>query len=190
METLGKWVVDVSKAWGGQCDFSISEWLSSPGGGTLILRYSNEFKELSKAICSTACAIAIDKILSLPEGDNRIWVIMDELANFPLISNLEQGLTLARDRGCRFVLSTQDLSQLIKKYGEQEAETLINQCSNQVWLKLNAAKAAKFASDAFGKTEEEIQRTNVQGRNRDDAIHYEKRSHSFDLRREALVHEG
>ena len=48
-------------------------------------------------------------------------------------------------------LATQDISQIIKGYGEHDAETIINNCNTQVVFRINDHKNAKIASDNLGE---------------------------------------
>ncbi len=159
LDNVGKWITKAERAWAGEGE-SLRSWLTSPGGGTLILRYSPEHPDLSASICAMVTSLLINALLAQKEDENRaVWFLMDEMANFPKVGNLKRGITLARDRGGRFVLSAQDVTQLFPIYGKEVTKTLINQCNTQIWLRANDEENAKLASGSLGNKEELLTKT-------------------------------
>lgn len=64
--------------------------------------------------------------------DNRVVFLLDEFANFAQIPSVESMLTAARSRGITFVLVCQSMEQLVDKYGQAGAETLLANC--RLWI--------------------------------------------------------
>ena len=64
----------------------------------------------------------------------RCNYLLDEFGNFPQIPNFLQMITVARGKGVRFNLFLQDLSQLIKIYEKEGADTIYGNC--QIWIYL------------------------------------------------------
>lgn len=156
-QSIGKWIAQAARAFdGSRRGFSIREWIESPGGGVLLLRYDRRFKNFARAMCVAMSSLAIENALVLPQKDNRIWLVMDELANFPAVPNLGAGLSLGRDRGLRCVFATQDITQLYSSYGKEKPHTFLNQCSNQIWMKINDHRNAKLGAESIGTREVEI----------------------------------
>lgn len=152
----GTWISKAAKAWP-EPDFSIRNWLKESNGSTLLVRYHVEHPALSASLCTMITSLLINQVIALPEDtyhQNPIWFIMDEMMNFPKVENLKKGITLARDRGGRFVVSAQDVTQLHPIYGKETTATIINQCNTQIWLRANDEKNAKIASAALGSQEE------------------------------------
>ena len=66
--------------------------------------------------------------------DNRVVFLLDEFANFAKIPSVESMLTAARSRGITFVLVCQSMEQLVDKYGQSGAETLLANCRLWVYM--------------------------------------------------------
>ena len=186
--SVGKWIRDAQVAFGENPDFCLTDWLEKGEGGALVLRVDETFHSFSSAMCVSMAALAIKRMLQRAEGDHRVWLIMDELSNFPKIPNLKRGLTLGRDRGLRCVLSTQDVTQLYDVYGKNEAHTFINQCSNQIWLRANDHKNAELAAQSLGSCEVEVRTTGTQYSR--DEYKSRNRSQNYSIVRETVINAG
>lgn len=64
----------------------------------------------------------------------RFNFILDELCNVPKISDFTNMISAARSRNIRFFIAIQGLRQLQAKYGDDEAQTIIGNCSNIAYL--------------------------------------------------------
>lgn len=168
--SVGKWLADAALAFE-EPRFSITNFIRSKKGGVLILRRDETYEMLSKATCVTAATITIKRALQLPQKDNRIWLIMDELSNFPMIPNLKEALTLGRDRGLRCVISAQDITQLYDIYGKELSHTFINQCNNQIWLRSNDDRNSQIAAESIGTARIQVKnRTKHIKKNMSDSV--------------------
>lgn len=187
----GKWIRKAGRAWP-EPSFSVRKWIKDPNqkGTTLVLRYHAEYPELSGAMCAMVTSLLIQQLLAMPEDgnhENPVWFIMDEMANFPKVESLKRGITLARDRGGRFVISAQDVTQLYPVYGKELTKTLINQCNTQIWLRSNDGENAKFASDCLGTREEML---HVKGTSKSKEGSKQSESDSYNLRTVPVVMPG
>lgn len=63
----------------------------------------------------------------------KVDFILDEFGNF-IGSNWPSKLTAARSRGIRFILALQSMSQLIDRYGENGARTIMTNCRTLAYL--------------------------------------------------------
>lgn len=64
----------------------------------------------------------------------RFNFILDELCNVPKIPDFTNMISAARSRNIRFFIAIQGLRQLQSKYGNDEAQTIIGNCSNIAYL--------------------------------------------------------
>ena len=79
---------------------------------------------------------ALSKMADLVGGRLKIRCnyLLDEFGNYPAIPNFLQMITVARGKGVRFNLFLQDLSQLIRIYEKEGADTIYGNC--QIWIYL------------------------------------------------------
>ena len=64
----------------------------------------------------------------------RVNFLLDEFGNFPAIPNIDTMLTMARSKGMRFNLFLQSFAQLKKRYSEEDAKIIKDNCSQWIYL--------------------------------------------------------
>jgi len=109
---------------------------------------------------------ALSKMADLAGGrlKRRCNFLLDEFGNFPAIPNFLQMITVSRGKGVRFNLFLQDLSQLVKIYGKEGADTIYGNCpiwiylrtGNKETLELLSAKLSQYTVSSYslsGSTE-------------------------------------
>jgi type IV secretory pathway TraG/TraD family ATPase VirD4 len=106
--------------------------------------------------------LAIYETMSQPEGDARLWFVVDELDALGAIDGLKDALARLRKFGGRCVLGFQSIAQVSGTYGQAEAQTIVENCGNTLILRCSASEGggtARFASKLIG--EREIRREQV-----------------------------
>ena len=92
------------------------------------------------------------------EGQKRVWTMLDEVRLLNRLPQLEMALTGQRKADCPIVIGFQGMSQLIKIYGQQDAETIVSQPFTKVLLRTSDERAAQHLSNTIGNVE--IERVN------------------------------
>jgi type IV secretory pathway TraG/TraD family ATPase VirD4 len=137
---------------------SVREWIRRGRGsqGVLFLPYhANEIISL-RSIISTWMRLAIFEAMSQPEGDQRLWFVVDELDALGQIDGLKDALARLRKFGGRCVLGLQSIAQVSGTYGHAEAQTIVENCGNTLILRCSASEGggtARFASQLIGERE-------------------------------------
>ncbi len=134
---------------------SIRQWVKD-GRGVLFLPYRADQIAALRAMISTWMRIAIVETMSLPEGDARLWFIVDELDALGQIDGLKDALARLRKFGGRCVLGFQSIAQVSGTYGRSEAQTIVENCGNTLILRCSASErggTAQFASTLIGERE-------------------------------------
>jgi len=119
----------------------------------LFLPYSAGQIAALRSLISTWLRIAIFESMSQPEGDQRLWYIVDELDALGAIDGLKDALARLRKFGGRCVLGMQSIAQVRACYGEADARTIIENCGTSLILRCSASEAggtAQFASQLIG----------------------------------------
>jgi type IV secretory pathway TraG/TraD family ATPase VirD4 len=122
----------------------------------LFLPYQADQIAVLRAVISTWMRIAIFETMSLPEGDARLWFIIDELDALGPIDGLKDALARLRKFGGRCVIGFQSIAQVSGTYGRAEAETIVENCGNTFILRCSASEqggTAQFASKLIGERE-------------------------------------
>ena len=136
-------------------DFSIKKWLlNREQNNILFLSSKSSLHSTVQPLISAMMDIAINNLGELPVGNkSKTWVIFDEVASLNYLPSLEKGLTVSRNFGGCFVIALQSISQLTRRYGPQDAETIASNCSSKIILKAGNNDTAKWASQLIGTQE-------------------------------------
>jgi type IV secretory pathway TraG/TraD family ATPase VirD4 len=143
--------------------FSVRQWIqqgvtehSGRPGGVLFIPYkAGEIAALRSAI-SAWMRIAIFEAMNRPEGDQRLWFVIDELDALGEIDGLKDALARLRKFGGRCVLGFQSISQVSSTYGKGAADTIVENCGNSLILRCSASEqggTSQFASRLIGQRE-------------------------------------
>lgn len=81
---------------------------------------------------------------------NRIYFILDEFANLPVIPSMDTKVSIGAGYGLLFKFIVQDLEQLEKVYGEATAEIIISNSSNIMYVLSNSDKTNERISKLLG----------------------------------------
>jgi hypothetical protein len=107
--------------------------------------------------CWLDCAATA--LLSLtPDENRRVWFVIDEFAALPKLEVMPRLSAMGRKYGSCLVAGVQSPSQLVSKYGREDANTLTATLGTQLFLRLPGGEPAKWASGMLGKTERKHQR--------------------------------
>lgn len=91
--------------------------------------------------------------------DRHVHFMLDEFGNMPTVEGMASMVTVGAGRGFRFHLVVQAYSQIKSQYGD-EAETIIGNCSNQIYILTQDKDTAEQYSGLLGtKTITDVSRT-------------------------------
>jgi hypothetical protein len=83
----------------------------------------------------------------------RVWIVIDELATVRRLQHLEDILTRGRKRGVAVVVGFQAVPQLRTLYGRDTTATLLAAPAVKLFLRTGEPETARWCSDAIGKRE-------------------------------------
>ncbi|MBA3477535.1 MAG: type IV secretion system DNA-binding domain-containing protein [Lautropia sp.] len=86
----------------------------------------------------------------------RLWFVIDELDALGRIHGLKDALARLRKAGGRCVIGFQSIAQVSTTYGQGEARTIVENCSNSLILRCSASEGggtSEFASQLIGQRE-------------------------------------
>jgi Type IV secretion-system coupling protein DNA-binding domain len=133
--------------------FSVRRWLRE-GSGVLFMPYrAEEIGALRTMICAWM-RLAIFEAMDGPEGDQRLWFIVDELDALGAIDGLKDALARVRKFGGRCVLGLQAIEQVASIYGPGVAQTFLAHTGNTLILRCPASEqggTAEYASHLMGR---------------------------------------
>jgi hypothetical protein len=148
--------------------FSVRKWVQGEHGtprgnqGVLFMPYRAGQIAALRSTISAWMRLAIFEAMNRPEGDQRLWFVVDELDALGQIDGLKDALARLRKFGGRCVLGFQSAAQVSSTYGVGEAQTLVENCGNTLVLRCSASErggTSEFASRLIGQRE--VVRTTV-----------------------------
>ncbi len=83
----------------------------------------------------------------------RVWIVIDELATLRRLQHLEDILTRGRKRGVAVVLGFQAVPQLRKLYGRDTTATILAAPAVKLFLRTGEPETARWCSEAIGHRE-------------------------------------
>ena len=129
---------------------------SEAQGGVLFIPYKAGQIAALRSTISAWMRLAIFEAMSQPEGDQRLWFVVDELDALGQIDGLKDALARLRKFGGRCVLGFQSIAQVSSTYGSGEAQTIVENCGNTLILRCSGSDhggTANFASRLIGQRE-------------------------------------
>ena len=127
-----------------------------PRGGVLFIPYRAGQIAALRSTVSAWMRIAIFEAMNQPEGDQRLWFVVDELDALGQIDGLKDALARLRKFGGRCVLGFQSIAQVSSTYGAGDAQTIVENCGNSLILRCAASEhggTSHFASRLIGQRE-------------------------------------
>jgi len=124
--------------------------------GVLFMPYAAGQIATVRGLIATWLRLAIFEAMNGPEGDQRLWFVIDELDALGAIDGLKDALARLRKFGGRCVLGFQSIGQVSALYGRGDAQTIVENCGNTLILRCSASEGggtAQFASRLIGDRE-------------------------------------
>jgi type IV secretory pathway TraG/TraD family ATPase VirD4 len=137
---------------------SVRQWVreGNDRSGVLFIPYRAGQIAALRSTVSAWMRLAIFEAMEKPEGDQRLWFVVDELDAIGAIDGLKDALARLRKFGGRCVLGFQSIAQVSGTYGNSDARTLVENCGNSLILRCSASEgggSAAFASALIGQRE-------------------------------------
>lgn len=123
--------------------------------------YDSSNHVLASIFISQLYRVNAEKATLSPNGkmNRHVHFLLDEFGNMPTVEGMAAMVTVGAGRGFRFHLIVQAYSQLKSAYGD-ESDTIIGNCSNQVYILTKDKETANEFSSLIGtKTIVDISRS-------------------------------
>lgn len=141
--------------------FSIRKWLDHPQCKPIILQRDGKFPQLSKAWLSGIIGLLASYAGSpamRENPDSRTWLFLDEFPQLERMDHFSTLLDVGRSKGISVVLGAQDLSQIRKTYGPDQANAWIGMIGTHIITRMNLGESAEITSRLLGKQTIEYER--------------------------------
>lgn len=141
-------------------DFSLD--INNPQDPKVVCIGNNIDRQTIYAAALSLYTSRLFKIINKP-GRQKCFVLLDELPTIYL-KGLDNLIATARSNKVAIVAGAQDLSQIVRDYGEKEADVIVNTVGN-VFSGQVKGRTAKMLADTFGKVH--VKKTSLSINDRD-----------------------
>lgn len=138
--------------------FSIKDWIKqavdpiTANKGWLFITSRSKYHKEIKPLISLWLGLAMQGIQSLkPNSNQRIWLVMDELASLHRLEMLSDTLADIRKFGGCVAIGIQSISQLEFLYGNHEAHAITDLLNTSLYFRSPKSRVAKWVSEDLGE---------------------------------------
>lgn len=133
--------------------------LDIDGKTLIIFGLDRELRDVVSPIVATALHMIVNRNLFRKGGrKNPLYVVLDEFPTL-LLRQVKNWLNESRSDGFNGILGIQNLTQLKKTYGDEDAKAIIGGCATKFIFNTGEPESAEYFSKLFG--EEEVARRNI-----------------------------
>lgn len=123
----------------GRREFCVREWSEHRRGWIFLASTPTTVDAILPLHSAILDMLILHNQAPLEEGERgapRVWFLLDELATFQRLPQLEAGMTKQRASGNPIVLGVHDMAQLESRYGEKSARTIMSQPYAKIFLRV------------------------------------------------------
>lgn len=134
-------------------DFSVTEYIKNPNGKTLVI----SLEDGDSDIVTPMARLIIDLGISIGRNSsNQTYYILDEIDDLDPLTKIRSLVTKGRSEGAQVFIGIQSVSQLIAEYGEDDANTITQNCPQQLLMKTSDTD---FVSERIGTVQLKQEKT-------------------------------
>ena len=131
--------------------FSIKNFVSSPSKKTLFFVFGVNTSKALTPVYKVMYDLAIKEVLSRERFSGKVYFVVDEFSLLPLLNYIENGINFGRGLGARFIVSVQNISQMMSAYGEYRGGGILSGFGSIIAFKLFDKSSRDFVSQRYGK---------------------------------------
>lgn len=118
----------------------------------IICSNSTTYKSMARNALQAAMRAAASALDTMPESrKNKRWFFLDELPRMGPQPYVAELLSVGRSKGVRVVLAAQDIAQVRKELGKEDAQAILSGCATHIYLKTQGGETPGWLSDQVGQ---------------------------------------
>ncbi len=132
--------------------FAIRDFVGKRSGRTLYIEYDLRWGRILTPIYKVLIDMAIKESLGRSSsGKGYVYFIIDEFALLPNLYHIDDGINFGRQQGARFLVGTQNVSQILESYGEGRGKSLLSNFGTVFAFRLNDEDSKQLVVSRYGK---------------------------------------
>jgi hypothetical protein len=139
-------------------DFSVRDFVRRKGGRALFVEYDISSGSRLLPVYRVLIDLAIKEALSLGRHKPRgsVFFVFDEFALLPQLSHISNGINFGRSLGLKFMVGTQNVSQVIKAYGAEGGASILSGFGTVLAFRLMDDASRDLVRQRFGANRKQI----------------------------------
>lgn len=130
---------------------SIRSVIRGGHGRVAFLCYDPERGPATGPVFATLMDLCLRELLSRKENEGNLYLLLDGLCVLPRLVHLEEALLFGRNKGLKTVLSLASVHRLVERYGELDAQTILDSFGTTVAFRLHDRAARLFVKNLYGR---------------------------------------
>jgi hypothetical protein len=136
--------------------FSVRRFVREKGARALFVEYDIAAGSLLLPIYRVLIDLAIKEALGRKRAGGSVFFLMDEFALLPQLSHLSDGINFGRSLGLKFVVGSQNVSQVYGSYGVDAARSILSGFGTIFAFRLMDAPSRELVSQRFGRNRKQV----------------------------------
>lgn len=139
-------------------DFSVREFIRGKRGRALFIEYDIAMGNRLLPIYRVLIDMAIKEALGLGrrQSPGSVFFVLDEFALLPKLSHISDGINFGRGLGLKFVVGTQNVSQVLEAYGSGVAGSILSGFGTVFAFRLMDNSSRDLVRQRFGANRKQI----------------------------------
>lgn len=137
-------------------DFSVRSFVRQKGGHALFIEYDIARGAVLLPIYRVLIDLAIKEALGRGRTDGNVFFLMDEFALMPRLRHLSDGINFGRALGLKFIVSSQNVSQVYASYGRDIGTSILSGFGTIFAFRLMDAPSRDLVRQRFGRNRKHL----------------------------------
>ena len=118
----------------------------------IICSNSTTYKSMARNALQAAMRAAASALDTMPESKKtKRWFFLDEMPRMGPQPYIAELLAVGRSKGVRVVLAAQDIAQVRKELGKEDAQSILSGCGTHIYLKTQGGETPGWLSEQVGE---------------------------------------
>jgi len=135
-------------------DFSVREFIRQKRGRILFIEYDLSIGKVLTPIYKLLIDLAIKEALCRDKSEGNVYFVIDEFKLLPNLYHIDDGVNFGRSLGAKFIISMQNIQQIIDAYGKEKAYSILSAFGTSVAFRVTDKTTREFIQNIYGKARE------------------------------------
>jgi type IV secretory pathway TraG/TraD family ATPase VirD4 len=145
-----------SGAFGEAGDFSIRQAVRRKNAHAIFVEYDIAKGAVLLPIYRVLLDLATKEALGRSRTAGSVFFLMDEFALLPHLQHISDGVNFGRSLGVRFIVGSQNVSQVYHSYGEDIGTSILSGFGTVFAFRLMDGRSRAFVADRFGRNRKRV----------------------------------